>query len=172
MIIPESERVSLRRVGESFPQGYLGESFVFSSADASATLEKATVIMDLWLSVEHDHGWSDSAYWESVLPAWFVSYFPPPLSDEDDRVWTAQWRAADGPGKLALQESRGLSFANWLGCMSADRRPWRWWASEVLTPTSGKVNVLVDGWPFTLTGLVWLLKACGADKVTNISGEM
>lgn len=172
MITPEPERVRIHSVDRSFPQGYVGESYAFSSADALATLEKSTLIMDLWLSAESEHEWSDQAYWESVLPAWFVDYFPPPLSAEDDRVWTAQWRAADGPGKLRLQESRGLAFPNWLASMSVERRPWRWWASEVMTPTTGKVDVLVDGWPSTLTGLEWLLKACGAHKAPTISGEM
>jgi len=89
----------------------------------------------------------DDGVWRTVLPDWFVAACSSEGVAGDD---------PDGPWQLE-------AWLSWfVNPEFALERPWYWWRGSVVDPKTLRIELDVEGWPFPVDALRWLVIASGA----------
>jgi len=99
--------------------------------------------------------------WRTVLPDWFVTASASGgnagVADEDPE---APWQLE--------------AWLSWFVNPEFElNRPWYWWRSSVIDPTTLLIEVEVEKWPFPYDALRWLATAAGATELReeNLRGS-
>jgi hypothetical protein len=124
-------------------------------------LAKVKELLNVVNSITPDE-WSLEERVKLKLPTWFIDACAQPLSNDEMKVWLAQWRSLPAEAQLAFEEKKGWSLADWLHWMSPENRSWYVVnATEDLRNFSNLV-VAAASWPTPLGAAKWMLRSAGA----------
>jgi hypothetical protein len=103
---------------------------------------------------------SEDSYedWHNILPFWFVERCVPELSIQD----VERLRRHDPRFELGEQS---WSVEGFVYSFRPEERSWYWFNGLIKDPNILVVQVLVEGFPFAIENLVFLLEAAGAQKI-------
>lgn len=137
-----------------------------AAGDAAAVLDRARDVMRVIL--EHSHGdWPVAQEWTRDLPGSFVMAAGEEESREEAERWLVEWRELSPSDQVTASRAAAWSLSDWLYWMDPIRREWHWWDGAADDPHHLWVEVVVDGWPTAVGALRWLLKASGADQISD-----
>ncbi len=157
----EIENLTHARTDEIVPPGWtlVALEARFASADQALKAEdKVMHIARMVAQASLDTTWPTNEEWKARLPEWFLPSFHYYSKEELEQYL-----------KHNDREAIGWHFGSWLDSMH--NRSWRWWSMQ-RDETRVRVNVIVDGWPYSVGALAHLLKAAGADSVFDQSEKV
>jgi hypothetical protein len=116
----------------------------------------------LMLVVDQDaKQWPTVDEWRAILPKWFVEK----CADEIDREEAERRRS------LPIEERKILadqwSVGAWTHWFKPAERSWYYWDARTVEKNRLVIEVAVDSLPFAMGSLKWLLKAAGANDVSE-----
>ncbi|MCC2319605.1 hypothetical protein [Cellulomonas xiejunii] len=138
----------------------------FTASDPTGVLER---VRDAILSIVHlsTSEIEEEASRPKRLPSWLVVSFAPEQTEEEVANWLAWWRSLGNDARAGAEEAKGWTLPDWLYWMTPGERAWAWWDAALTSPTSATITVEADGWPTPIGALRWLIKAAGAEVVSN-----
>lgn len=101
-----------------------------------------------------DRQWPSDQAWKQMLPQWFLATFKDYSKEDCERMMaeTPRERWGDLP----------WLFESWTESMS--NRTWEWWSSKQKDRTL-EVQLLLEGWPYSVGALEYLIKSAGARSI-------
>lgn len=100
------------------------------------------------------------------LPRWFLDRFALGRTPEEYRSYIEWWRTLSPEKQDDVERVQRWSMEEWLDCMEASERSWRWWDMQLHSDNELLLAVVSPEWPFTWGALRWLLLACDVEDVT------
>jgi hypothetical protein len=123
------------------PDGLIVTLNAETSEDSREVL--ARVESALTAVLQHNAGeWPSLEQWREYLPPWLVARFADETTNDEE--WT---------------------LAGWTHWFKPSERSWYWWRAHAIDRQHLSVEVVVDGLPFAMGALEWLLKAAGAREI-------
>lgn len=113
-------------------------------ADAATLLARCREVMTLILSQSKD-AWPTSEGWSRLLPSWFRE------------GWLERPGVPRPPSPWSIEA--------WADSFGKDWRSWYWWDAMVVDPHHLRIDVAIDGWPYSEGTLRWFLLAAGATHI-------
>lgn len=138
---------------------------VWCELGAEQVIERAREV----LTLVNQHGageWPSDDDWRNSLPEWFVFRCAPDMSQAESDAELARWQSLS-PEEQSEWAAEPWSLENWIYWFLPENRYWYWWDAK---PLDGKVFVIaveVHEHPFPSDALEWLLRASGAERITE-----
>ena len=129
------------------------------SSDAVTVLDRARSAFAAVLR-HPNANFDDLSFWQSVLPAHFVSQCAPEMSEMDKEAFM----------QLPLEErmrEAPWSVLGWVFWFQPAERQWYWWRADCSEASTIVVQVQPVDWPFAHGALDWLFLASGARTVES-----
>ena len=104
--------------------------------------------------------WPNNQEWRRLLPQWLLASFKDYSKEECEKMMAEMPRER-------WHELPWL-FDSWTASMKD--RTWEWWSSKRHDRVL-KVRLLVEGWPYSIGALEYLLKSAGATSIQRIEGN-
>jgi hypothetical protein len=141
----ELERIHNWIAPRGQPNGLIVTLNAETTEDAREVL--ARVEGALTAVLQHSSGeWPSLEQWRQHLPSWLVARF---AEETDEKV---------RPGE-------DWTLAAWTLWFKPSERSWHWWRGRALDRHHLSIEVVVDGLPFAMGSLEWLLNAAGAERI-------
>lgn len=149
------KRLNNPEVSDSILPGWIPEtvSGQFDSEEAAkiALQRVKEVVLAIVMIQKNSTDWPTDEKWRKILPEWLLKTFRPDFTKEEldlmlkTKHWSHEW-----------------TLKGWIG--SYRDKVWEWWDGKIDSSTL-LVEILVDGHPFSIAELQYLLEASGAKKV-------
>jgi hypothetical protein len=101
-----------------------------------------------------DLQWPSGPEWKQLLPQWFLATFRDYSKEDCEKMMAETPRQRWG-------ELPWL-FESWTELMN--NRTWEWWSSRRKGKTL-EIQLLLEGWPYSVGSLEYLIKSAGASSV-------
>jgi hypothetical protein len=108
--------------------------------------------------------------WARHIPKRFLDACAPLPTLAEAETQVREWRSLDQAGKLRYEEEQPWTFEAWMGWFdwSSDlRRSWLWWDGGTLDEDRFWIEVEVSEDPAPVGTLKWMMRAAGAQVVTE-----
>lgn len=142
--------------------GFLVDLEVNLDEPAEDYLSKVKEVLEIVLSNDISKPFD---FWVEHLPCWFVERCADEISAEEAK------RRLSLPIEEREELAKQWSLSAWLYWFRPEERSWKWWKAEVVSDRKVVICVTVEGHPFPIGSLEWLLKAAGATSMLIDSEE-
>lgn len=114
--------------------------------------------------------WPPLDYWNRSLPSWFIGACEPCKGQTEALRWLSWFNALSESKQRDVESKQKWSLPDFLYWFEPQNRHWYWWNAQLISEGFAEIGVIARSWPFPVGSLKWILRASGANDISDIIG--